>query len=63
MYLSIIIIPLLGSVISGFFGRKIGVKGAQIITSFSIIVTAILAMITFVEVGLKKTPVLIQLFR
>ncbi len=63
MYLSIIIIPLLGSIISGFFGRKIGVKGAQIITSFSIIVTAILAMITFVEVGLKKTPVLIQLFR
>ncbi len=63
MYLSIIIIPLLGSIISGFFGRKIGVKGAQIITSFSIIVTAILAMITFLEVGLKNTPVLIQLFR
>ncbi len=63
MYLSIIIIPLLGSVISGFFGRKVGVKGGQLITSFSIIVTAIIAIIAFLEVGLKNTPVLIELFR
>jgi NADH-ubiquinone oxidoreductase chain 5 len=63
MYLSIIIIPLLGSVISGFFGRKVGVKGGQLITSFSIIVTAIFAIIAFLEVGLKNTPVLIELFR
>ena len=27
MYLSIIILPLLGSIVSGFFGRKIGVTG------------------------------------
>ena len=28
MYLSIIILPLLGSIVSGFFGRKVGVRGA-----------------------------------
>jgi len=29
MYLSIIILPLLGSIVSGFFGRKVGVQGVQ----------------------------------
>ena len=28
MYLAIIILPLLGSIVSGFFGRKLGVTGA-----------------------------------
>ena len=32
MYLALIILPLLGSIVSGFFGRKIGVSGARIIT-------------------------------
>ena len=32
MYLAIIILPLLGSIVSGFFGRKVGVSGAQLIT-------------------------------
>ena len=30
-----IFISLLGSIVSGFFGRKIGVPGAQFITTFS----------------------------
>ena len=30
MYLAIIILPLLGSIVSGFFGRKIGVTGVTI---------------------------------
>ena len=30
MYLSIIILPLLGSIVSGFFGRKVGVSGSTI---------------------------------
>ena len=32
MYLSIIILPLLGSIVSGFFGRKVGVSGAHLLT-------------------------------
>ena len=47
MYLSIIVLPLLGSIVSGFFGRKIGVTGSQIITCSSIITTTILAIISF----------------
>lgn len=63
MYLAIIILPLLGSIVSGFFGRRIGVGGAQIVTCVSVIVTTLLAIIAFFEVGLKDIPVSIQIFR
>jgi NADH-ubiquinone oxidoreductase chain 5 len=63
MYLSIIILPLLGSIVSGFFGRKVGVTGAQFITCLSVIVTTILAVIAFFEVGFNNIPVSIELFR
>ena len=63
MYLSILILPLLGSIISGFFGRKVGVKGAQFITCFCVITTTLLACIAFFEVGFNNIPVLIHLFR
>ena len=63
MYLVIIILPLLGSIVSGFFGRKVGVSGAQFITCFSVIVTTILAVMAFIEVGFNNIPVSIELFR
>jgi NADH-ubiquinone oxidoreductase chain 5 len=63
MYLSIIILPLLGSIVSGFFGRKVGVTGAQFITCSSVIVTTILAVIAFIEVGFNNIPVSIILFK
>ena len=63
MYLAIIILPLLGSIASGFFGRKIGVSGAQIITCTAVIMTTILAVVAFFEVGLNNIPVSIEVFR
>jgi NADH-ubiquinone oxidoreductase chain 5 len=63
MYLAIIVLPLLGSIVAGFFGRKIGVTGSQIITCSSVIVTTILAIIAFFEVGLNNVPVSLHLFR
>ena len=55
MYLTIITLPLLGSIAAGFFGRKIGVSGAQLITCSSVIVTTLLAIVAFFEVGLNNT--------
>jgi NADH-ubiquinone oxidoreductase chain 5 len=63
MYLAILILPLLGSIVSGFFGRKVGVSGAQIITCSFILLTTFLAIIVFLEVGLNNIPVTIELFR
>ena len=63
MYLAIITLPLLGSIVSGFFGRKVGVSGAQLITCLCVIITTFLAIITFFEVGFNNIPVSISLFR
>ena len=63
MYLAIITLPLLGSIVAGFFGRKVGVSGAQLITCTSVIVTTLLAIVAFFEVGLNNIPVSINLFR
>jgi NADH-ubiquinone oxidoreductase chain 5 len=63
MYLAIIILPLLGSIVAGFFGRKVGVVGAQLITCICVIVTTLLAIITFIEVGINNIPVSINVFR
>ena len=63
MYLALIVLPLLGSIASGFFGRKIGVSGSHIVTSSSIIITTLLSIIIFFEVGLNNISVSLQLFR
>ena len=63
MYLAIIILPLFGSIISGFLGRKVGVSGAQLITCTSVILTTIFASIAFFEVGINNIPVSVSLFR
>jgi NADH-ubiquinone oxidoreductase chain 5 len=63
MYLAIIILPLLGSIVSGFFGRKTGVVGAQFVTCTAVVVTTILAVLAFFEVGLNYMPVSIEAFR
>src|SRR6201992_2976108 len=62
MYLSILALPLLGSIISGFLGRKIGVTGSHIITCTSLFLTCVLATIAFYEVGICGSPVSINLF-
>jgi NADH-ubiquinone oxidoreductase chain 5 len=63
MYLTIIILPLLGSIVAGIFGRKVGVSGAQLITCLCITITTLLTIVAFIEVGLNKIPVSISLFR
>jgi len=63
MYLALIILPLLGSIVSGFFGRKVGVSGAQLITCTCVILTTICAILAFFEVGISNTPVSIHLFK
>ena len=61
MYLSILILPFLGSFISGFLGRKIGVTGSHIITCTCLIVSSISATVAFYEVGICGSPVSIYL--
>jgi len=61
MYLSIIILPLLGSLISGLLGRKVGVTGSQFITCSCLLLSSFLMTVAFYEVGLTGSPVHIYL--
>ena len=63
MYLAVIVLPILGSIISGFLGRNVGVKGAQIITCVSLLISVLIATIAFFEVGINNIPVYIFLFK
>jgi len=63
MYLSLLIIPIIGSITSGFLGRKIGVTGSHIITCLSLIITTFMAITIFIEVGLNNSSVVLYLFR
>ena len=46
----IVLLPLLGSIISGFFGKRLGAKTCQLLTCFLVSVSAILSLLIFYEV-------------
>ena len=50
MEISIIALPLIASIISGFFGKFIGDRNSEIVTSFLVSISAILSAIVFYEV-------------
>jgi len=61
MYLSIIILPLLGSIVTGFMGRKVGVTGGHIISCSCLLLSSLLMTVAFYEVGICGSPVTINL--
>ena len=61
MYLLIVLLPLISAIVSGFFGRYIGKKGAQILTTSFVGISAILSLIAFYEVALCANPCYITL--
>jgi len=61
MYLTIILLPLLGSIISGFMGRKVGITGSKFITCTCLILTSILITVAFYEVGICGSVVQLDL--
>jgi NADH-ubiquinone oxidoreductase chain 5 len=61
MYLTILALPLLGALTAGFLGRKIGVTGSHIVTCTLLVMSALLSIVAFYEVGLSGSPVHIQL--
>jgi len=63
MYLALIVFPLLGSISSGFFGRKIGVKGSHLLTCAFVLITTLFSIMSFFEVGFNNITVGIELFR
>ena len=50
MEISIIALPLIASIISGFFGKFIGDRNSEIVTSLLVSISAVLSLIVFYEV-------------
>ena len=51
MYHAIVFLPLLGSLVAGLFGRRIGARNAEIVTTGLLGVAALLSWIAFFRVG------------
>lgn len=62
MYANIVFLPFLAAILSGLFGRILGVKGVHIINVTSLLITTILSFIAFYEVVLCNSPVSVELF-
>ena len=60
----ILFLPLVGSIVSGFFGKLIGDKICQILTSFFVSISSILSLIVFFKVinycYVNNIPVLVN---
>ncbi len=62
MYQAIVFLPLLGALIAGLFGRLIGARPAELITTLFLFVAAILSWIAFVRVGFGHVDERVVLF-
>lgn len=61
MYLILVFLPLIGSITAGLFGRKIGPKGASIVTVTLLFITFLISVFAFYEVALIGSPTYIKL--
>ncbi|HIJ37521.1 MAG TPA: NADH-quinone oxidoreductase subunit L [Rhodospirillaceae bacterium] len=61
MYASVVFLPLLGAFIAGFFGRRIGDRGAQLVTCAGIGASALLSVLIFIEVVGNGHPLTLPL--
>ena len=56
MEIALLFLPLMASITSGFFGKYIGDKSSEIITSLFVSISAFLSLILFYEVISNTIP-------
>jgi NADH-quinone oxidoreductase subunit L len=59
MYLAIVFLPLLGSIVAGLFGRVIGVRPAELVTTVFLFLAAALSAYAFYDVALAGHSVVV----
>ena len=62
MAIAIVFLPLLASIISGFFGRAIGDRGSQLVTCGAMCASAVLACLLFANILGHEHPQVVPLF-
>ncbi|MBM7049538.1 MULTISPECIES: NADH-quinone oxidoreductase subunit L [Rhizobium] len=65
LYKAIVFLPLIGAIIAGLFGRAIGAKASEYITTGLMIIAAILSWVAFFTVALGHTdgPIKVEVLR
>jgi len=63
MYEAILFLPLIGAIIAGFFGRAVGARPAEIVTTTLVLITAALSWLAFYQVALQGQEERIELLR
>ncbi len=61
MYEIIVFLPLIASAVAGLFGRWIGNRGAQLVTSGAVSISALLSLVAFYQVAIGHQPVHVEL--
>lgn len=62
MYINIVFLPFLAAILSGFFGRALGIKGVYIINISCLLLTTLLSFIAFYEIVICNSPISVELF-
>ena len=63
MYSAIVFLPLIGALIAGLFGRRIGDTGAQLVTCGAMVISALLSVVALYQVGFLHQPETVQVLR
>src|SRR3546814_4915444 len=58
----IVLLPLVGAIVAGFFGRIIGDRGAMLVTCSLLLLSALLSCIVFYDVAFAHNPRVTELF-
>src|SRR5579859_2120438 len=61
MYAAIVFLPIIGSAIAGLFGRMIGARASELVTTGLLFVSAALSIVAFNDVALEGHKYIIQI--
>src|ERR1700687_3987127 len=63
MYQAIVFLPLLGAIFAGLFGRLVGARASEVVTTTLVLITILLSFIAFYQVALQGQEERIELVR
>ena len=63
MYILVLFLPLLSAIISGLFGRRIGTRGTNLLTSSCIAASFVISCCIFYDIILNSAPTYIKLWK
>jgi NADH-quinone oxidoreductase subunit L len=63
MYQAIVFLPLIGAIFAGFFGRFVGARACEVVTTTLVLITALLSWLAFYQIAIQGQEERIELIR